>query len=75
MTVRRFFRFRLRALLLAVTVASLWLGTVGRRAVEQHEIVMMVTRVGGRIGYESDQIPRLQSSGPHWSVVFSSGGF
>lgn len=52
LTRRRWLQFSLRALLVLLTVISVWLGVVVRRAREQREAVNAIEALGGSVRYD-----------------------
>lgn len=67
---RRWFRFSLRSLLLAMFVIAVWLGWLCNRARQQKASVAGITKLGGTIiydhEYDGDQVPFATSIGSLW---------
>jgi len=71
---RRFFRYRLRTLMLVVTVFCIWLGITVIRARNQRQAVEAILALGGTIRYEHEVenarfgglIVRPDLPGPEW---------
>ncbi len=49
---RRWFRFGLRTLLIAITVLCIWLGFKVNAARRQHEVVQAILQAGGTVAYD-----------------------
>jgi hypothetical protein len=54
---RRWFRFGLRTLLIAITVPCVWLGFKVNAARRQHEVVQAILKAGGTVGYDYQMVP------------------
>ncbi|HJN08885.1 MAG: hypothetical protein QGG09_19600 [Pirellulaceae bacterium] len=63
---RRFLRFSLRAMLVVLTVFSVWLGVQVNRARNQRAAVNWVTKNGGEVEYDWTFNSKLEPPGPRW---------
>jgi hypothetical protein len=54
---RRWFRFGLRTLLIALTLLCVWLGFKVNAARRQHEVVQAILQAGGRVAYDYQMVP------------------
>jgi hypothetical protein len=69
---RRWFRFSLRTLLIAVTLLCVWLGYETTQAVRQRRAVELVNGIGGEIYYahqrdaKGNNNPMLDPWAPRW---------
>ena len=76
-TWRSYLRLSLRGVIALVLVVGVWLGSLGGGARVQHEAVAAITRVGGRVAYDSERkdqrgvvwVRKLDLSGTHVTVA------
>jgi hypothetical protein len=64
---RRWFRFGLRTLLIALTVPCVWLGFKVNAARRQHEVVQAILQAGGTVAYDYQIVP-----GRGWPADFNT---
>ena len=63
---RRWFRFRLRSLLIAVAVIAVLIWIPVKRATEQRDAVNAILRLGGIVRYDFESAGSTEPSAPVW---------